>query len=174
MTSGLGGLAPFFRRFLPLLNGYTPFFQPFFGHFWPPVNGFYRLQVGGIAPISPVLARYKLHYFFLCHVVYSKKVATISHMNLMPANSYLLSYFLKDTILFIVTIIIIQKLFWKIIAAIKIVTISTRGILVFLHFDSMTIMLVGEFDFWRIALQFGFQPVVCFVRDNDGLQGWAF
>mgnify|MGYP003432905520 CR=1 FL=1 len=40
MTSGLGGLAPFFRRFLPLLNGYTPFFQPFFGHFWPPVNGF--------------------------------------------------------------------------------------------------------------------------------------
>ena len=40
MTSGLGGLAPFFRRFLPLLNGYTPFFQPYFGHFWPPVNGF--------------------------------------------------------------------------------------------------------------------------------------
>ena len=40
MTSGLGGLAPFFRRFLQLLNGYTPFFQPFFGHFWPPVNGF--------------------------------------------------------------------------------------------------------------------------------------
>ena len=22
------------------MNGYTPFFQPFFGHFWPPVNGF--------------------------------------------------------------------------------------------------------------------------------------
>lgn len=40
MTSGLGGLAPFFRRFLPLLNGYTPFFLPYFGHFWPPVNGF--------------------------------------------------------------------------------------------------------------------------------------
>lgn len=40
MTSGLGELAPFFRRFLPLLNGYTPFFQPYFGHFWPPVNGF--------------------------------------------------------------------------------------------------------------------------------------
>ena len=55
MTSGLGGLAPFFRRFLPLLNGYTPFFYPYFGHFWPPVNGFYRLQVGGIAPISPKL-----------------------------------------------------------------------------------------------------------------------
>ncbi|MFW5526257.1 MAG: hypothetical protein ACOCOW_04375, partial [Prevotella sp.] len=35
----------------------------------------------------------------------------------------------------------------KIIAALKIVTISTRGILVFLHFDSMIIMLVGEFDF---------------------------
>ena len=40
MTSGLGGLAPFFRRILPLLNGNTPFFQPNFGHFWPPVNGF--------------------------------------------------------------------------------------------------------------------------------------
>ena len=40
MTSELGGLAPFFRRFLSLLNGYTPFFQPYFGHFWPPVNGF--------------------------------------------------------------------------------------------------------------------------------------
>ena len=99
MTSGLGGLVPFFRRFLPLFNGYIPFFQPYFGQFWPPVNGFYRLQVGGIAPISPVLARYKLHDFFLCHDVYSKKVATISHMNLMPANSYLLSYFLKDNIL---------------------------------------------------------------------------
>ena len=35
----------------------------------------------------------------------------------------------------------------------------------------MIIMLVGEFDFWRIQL--GFQPVVCLVRDNDGLQGWA-
>ena len=35
----------------------------------------------------------------------------------------------------------------------------------------MIIMLVGEFDFWRIQL--GFQSVVCFVRDNDGLQGWA-
>lgn len=94
-------------------NKYSPVGSQFrsIGHFWPPVNGFYRLQVGGIAPISPVLARYKLHYFFLCHNVYSKKVATISHMNLMPANSYLLSYFLKDTILFIVTIIIIQKLF---------------------------------------------------------------
>ena len=34
----------------------------------------------------------------------------------------------------------------KIIAAIKIVTISTRGILVFLHFDPMIIMLVGEFN----------------------------
>jgi len=34
----------------------------------------------------------------------------------------------------------------KIIATIKIVTISTRGILVFLHFDSMIIMLVGEFN----------------------------
>jgi hypothetical protein len=111
MTSGLGGLVPFFMRFLPLLNGYTPFFQPYFGHFWPAVNGFYRLQVGGIAPISPALARYKLHYFFLCHDVYSKKVATISHLSLMPANSYLLSYCQKDTILFIVTIIIIQKLF---------------------------------------------------------------
>lgn len=22
------------------MNGYTPFFQPYFGHFWPPVNGF--------------------------------------------------------------------------------------------------------------------------------------
>ena len=59
------GLFRFFRRFLPLLNEYTPFFQPFFGQFWPPVNGFYRLQVGGIAPISPALARYKLHDFFL-------------------------------------------------------------------------------------------------------------
>ena len=111
MTSGLGGLAPFFRRFLPLLNGYTPFFQPYFGHFWPPVNGFLPSPSGWACSDLPVLARYKLHYFFLCHVVYSKKVATISHMNLMPANSYLLSYFLKDTILFIVTIIIIQKLF---------------------------------------------------------------
>ena len=45
-----------------------------------------------------VLARYKLHYFFLCHDVYSKKVATISHLNLMIAISYLLSYFQKDNI----------------------------------------------------------------------------
>ena len=37
----------------------------------------------------------------------------------------------------------------------------------------MIIMLVGEFDFWRIVLQIEFQPVVCFVRDKDGLQGWA-
>ena len=28
-----------------------------------------------------VLARYKLHYFFLCHNLYSKIVATISHLN---------------------------------------------------------------------------------------------
>ena len=34
-------------------------------------------------------------------------------------------------------------------------------------------MLVSEFDFWRIVLQIDFQPVVCFVRDNDGMQGWA-
>ena len=34
----------------------------------------------------------------------------------------------------------------------------------------MIIMLVGEFDFWRIVFQFVFQSVVCFVRDNDGLQ----
>ena len=61
----------------------------------------------------------------------------------------------------------------KIIAAIKIVTISTREILVFLRFDSMIIMLVGEFDNWRIVFQFVFQPVVCFVRDKDGMQGWA-
>ena len=61
----------------------------------------------------------------------------------------------------------------KIIAAIKIVTISTRGISVFFCFDSMLIMLVGEFDLWRIVLQFGFQLVLCFVRDNDGMQGWA-
>ena len=37
----------------------------------------------------------------------------------------------------------------------------------------MIIMLVGEFNFWRIVLQFGFQPFVCFVRDKDGLQGIA-
>ena len=37
----------------------------------------------------------------------------------------------------------------------------------------MIIMLVGEFDFWRIVLQIDFQPVVCFVRDKDGLQGLA-
>ena len=35
----------------------------------------------------------------------------------------------------------------------------------------MIIMLFGEFDLWRIQL--GFQPVVCLVRDNDGLQGFA-
>ena len=58
-----------------------------------------------------VLAYNKLHYFFLCHNFYSKKVATISHLILMLAISYLLSYCQKDTILFIVTIIIIQKLF---------------------------------------------------------------
>ena len=52
-------------------------------------------------------------------------------------------------------------------------TISTRGILVFLHFDSMIIMLVGEFDCLKIALQIEFQLVVCFVRDGDGPQGWA-
>ena len=57
------------------------------------------------------LARYKLHDFFLCHNLYSKIVATISHLNLMLAISYLLSYCQKDTILFIGTIIIIQKLF---------------------------------------------------------------
>ena len=44
------------------------------------------------------LARYKLHYFFLCHNVYSKIVATISHLNLMFALSYLLSYCQKDNI----------------------------------------------------------------------------
>ena len=49
--------------------------------------------------------------------------------------------------------------------------ISTREIFVFHHFDSMIIMLVGEFDLIRIQL--GFQPVVCLVRDNDGLQGFA-
>ena len=37
----------------------------------------------------------------------------------------------------------------------------------------MIIMLVGEFDFWRIVLQIDFQPVVCFARDKDGLQGPA-
>jgi hypothetical protein len=37
-----------------------------------------------------VLAPNKLHYFFLCHNVYSKIVATISHLNLMLAISYLL------------------------------------------------------------------------------------
>ena len=37
----------------------------------------------------------------------------------------------------------------------------------------MIIMLVGEFDFWRIVLQLGFQSVVCFARDKDGLQGIA-
>ena len=37
----------------------------------------------------------------------------------------------------------------------------------------MIIMLVGEFDFWRIVFQFDFQPVVSFVRDKDGLQGPA-
>ena len=94
-----------------------------------------------------VLARYKLHDFFLCHNVYSKIVATISHLNLMLAISYLLSYCQKDTILFIVTIIYHPETILKIIAAIKIVTISTRGTLVFFHFDSMIIMLVGEFDF---------------------------
>ena len=92
-----------------------------------------------------VFARYKLHDFILCHDVYSKIVATISHLKLMLVISYLLSYFQKipfcshdyhyhpETIL-------------KIIAAIKIVTISTRGTLVFFHFDSMIIMLVGEFN----------------------------
>ena len=35
----------------------------------------------------------------------------------------------------------------------------------------MIIMLVGEFNLWRIQL--GFQPVVSFVRDNDWLQGLA-
>ena len=34
-------------------------------------------------------------------------------------------------------------------------------------------MLVSEFDFWRIVLQIDFQPVVCFVRDNDGMQEFA-
>ena len=37
----------------------------------------------------------------------------------------------------------------------------------------MIIMLVGEFDFWRIVLQLGFQSVICFVRDYDGLQGFV-
>ena len=37
----------------------------------------------------------------------------------------------------------------------------------------MIIMLVGEFDFSRLGLHLGFQPVVCLVRDNDGLQGFA-
>lgn len=46
-----------------------------------------------------VLARYKLHDFFLCHNFYSKIVVTISLLNLMLAISYLLSYFLKDNIL---------------------------------------------------------------------------
>lgn len=44
MTSGLGGLAPFFRRFLPLFNGYTTFFQPYFGHLWPLVNGLFTVS----------------------------------------------------------------------------------------------------------------------------------
>ena len=34
----------------------------------------------------------------------------------------------------------------------------------------MIIMLVGEFDFWRIVFQIGFQSVVCFARDKDRLQ----
>ena len=38
------------------MNGYAPFCQPYFGHFWPLVNGFHRLQVGGLAPISPSLS----------------------------------------------------------------------------------------------------------------------
>ena len=103
-------------------------------------------NVHSMAYVS-VLARYKLHDFFRCHNVYSKKVATISHLNLMRAISYLLSYFQKDTILFIVTIIVCPETILKIKAAIKIVTISTREILVFLHFYSMVIMLVSEFDF---------------------------
>ena len=49
-------------------------------------------------PYVSVFARYKLHYYFRCHDVYSKKVATISHLNLMLAISYLLSYFQKDNI----------------------------------------------------------------------------
>jgi len=56
-------------------------------------------NVHSMAYVS-VLARYKLHYFFLCHDVYSKKVATISHLNLMLAISYLLLYFQKDNIFY--------------------------------------------------------------------------
>ena len=61
MTSGLGGLAPFFRRFLPLLNGYTPFFQPYFGHFWPSVNGFLPSPSGWAC--SDFTSLYCLHVY---------------------------------------------------------------------------------------------------------------
>ena len=54
-------------------------------------------NVHSMAYVS-VLACNKLHYFFRCHNVYSKIVATISHLNLMLAISYLLSYFQKDNI----------------------------------------------------------------------------
>lgn len=48
-----------------------------------------------------------------------------------------------------------------------------RRVSVFFRFDSMIIMLVGEFDFGRIimALQTIFQSTVGLVRDKDGLQG---
>lgn len=99
MTSGLGGLASFFKEAFATVERIYSVFSALFRSFLASGKRFfYRLQAGGIAPISPVLARYKLHYFFLCHDVYSKKVTTISHLNLMLAISYLLSYCQKDNI----------------------------------------------------------------------------
>ena len=84
------------EQFFPALyirrTGLIICYNQFVGLVLPVMRNVHRMAY------ESVLARYKLHYFFLCHNVYSKIVATISHLNLMLAITYLLSYCQKDTI----------------------------------------------------------------------------
>ena len=85
-------LKQFFSALCIRLTGLIICYNQFVGLVLPFMGNAHRM-----AYVS-VLACNKLHYFFLCHNTYSKKVATISHLSLMLAISYLLSYFQKDNI----------------------------------------------------------------------------
>ena len=63
------------------MNGYAPFCQPYFGHFWPLVNGFHRLQVGGLAPISPVSDKLLLRKRAIIETINDelKNIAQVEH-----------------------------------------------------------------------------------------------